>query len=555
MALKYLQNNDRLIDYGSLNALVLDDIPGMRSALKMTLSNFGITRTDIAATAQEVIMRLTNGSQYDLILSDYNLGDGRDGQQLLEELRFRNLITRKTAFVMVTADAMYEAVAASSELTPDDYLLKPFNAELMRNRLDLILHRKLVFSRIYTQFASGDLEAAMLSCEDLIKAKPRFLIDALRQKGEILFAMGRFSDVEALYSQVLDMRELPWARLGLARALHLQGRSREAEQHLVNLLERAPELLSAYDLLADVRLALKDPQGAQRSLQQGASLSGKTVRRQQRLGEIAYDNGDLNVANAAFESALEKGRFSIFVTPVDYGNLCRVQIERGMPQRALDTLKRGKNQLQTSPEGQLVMATMQSVVYTRQGQAESARKSMEEAVRLHKNGVASDGRLMLDLAGSCMANGEPELGDAIVSEVARNAHDSEALLNRTKQIYVDHGREGEGKQILDSATSIVRKLTNEAMLQAKNGDYVGASDRLLEATRTAPRNPRLLMNTAWMLLRRIDVAGYDQGLLCEIRNLLDEAERQAPTHHRLPSLRGMLRDVESRHGGRGKERQ
>ncbi|NTV97462.1 MAG: response regulator, partial [Thiobacillus sp.] len=99
MALQFVSNSENLIDYASLRTLVVDDIPGMRSALKMTLANFGITRTDVAATAQETIYRLNNGS-YDLILADYNLGDGRDGQQLLEELRHRGLIGLQTIYIM-----------------------------------------------------------------------------------------------------------------------------------------------------------------------------------------------------------------------------------------------------------------------------------------------------------------------------------------------------------------------------------------------------------------------------------------------------------------------
>ncbi|MDD5364852.1 MAG: response regulator [Gallionellaceae bacterium] len=547
MALRFVSNNEHLIDYGSLRTLVVDDIPGMRSALKMTLANFGITRTDVASTAQEAIFRLGNGP-YDLILADYNLGEARDGQQLLEELRHRGLITLQTVYVMVTAEAMYERVAATAELAPDDYLLKPFNGEVLRNRLEVIFQRKLAFSEAHRRFAEGDLEGAVAACDSLMRNKPRYLVDALRFKGELLNAMGRFEEGEALYRLVIEMRAVPWARLGLARVLHALGRAQEAEAILLDALAAAPEMMAAYDLLAEVRIARKDLVGAQQSLQEGAAISGKTVRRQQQLGELAYENGDLETARTAFQAALDKGRHSIFVSPADYGNLCRVQVEQGNLNGALDTLKKNKDSLQLAPEGQLVTAVIQSMVHSRSGQADLARRALDEAGRLRGEGVHGDGRLMLDLADSCMTQGRNEESDAIIGEVAKNAHDSEALLSKAREIYARCGRAADGEELLKKATADVRKLNNEGVYLAQKGDFDGAVSRLLTAAKEAPYNPRILMNAAWVLLRDADQNGLKEGGLQEAKRLLDEVERLAPGHSRLPGLRSQVREIEARYG-------
>ena len=369
MSLNAIKGNEQSINYGTLRALVVDDYPGMRSALKMTLSNFGITKIDLASNAAEVLFKVGN-SGYDIILCDFNLGEGRDGQQLLEELRHRGLISLDTAFVMVTAESVYEKVVATAELAPDDYMIKPFSAELMRNRLENILLKKLAFSQVYRQYEANELEASIAACDEVLKNHPKYVVDALRFKGEILNAMGRFQEAEALYQQVISMRAIPWARLGLAKALHLQKKDQEAEEILHDVLEKAPEMLSAYDLLADVRLAKKDSVGAQAALQQGVAISGKTVRRQQKLGAVAQENGDLDTARTAFTTVLEKGQHSVFVSPTDFGNLCRVQMEQGDVNAAMDTLKRGKHTLQASPEGQMVSAVVQSVAHTQAGRNE-----------------------------------------------------------------------------------------------------------------------------------------------------------------------------------------
>jgi len=547
MALQFIKNSDQVIDYGSLRTLVVDDIPGMRSALKMTLANFGVTRTDVASSAQEAIGRLNNG-QYDLILADYNLGEARDGQQLLEELRHRGLINLQTVYVMVTAESVYEKVAATAELAPDDYMLKPFNGEVMRNRLDVIMQRKLAFAEAHRHFAAGEIEAAIACCDELMRTKPRYLVDALRFKGELLNLVGRLEESEALYRRVIAMRAVPWARLGLARSLHAQGKEDEAEAILLDVLDASPELVAAYDLLAEVRITQKDTLGAQIILQKGAAISGRTVRRQQLLGELAYANNDLPTAQAAYEAALEKGRHSIFVTHNDFGNLCRVHVEQGNLKAAEETLKKGKGTLQTTPEGQLVTAVVQSMVYTKSGQGDAAKRALDEAARLRGDGTRGDGRLMLDLAGSCMANNRAEEGDAIVGEVAKNAHDSEALLAKAKQLFAQSGRGEAGEKLLKQATGEVRVLNNEGVILAQKGDFAGAVERLLTACREAPHNPRILMNTVWVLLRAIDHDGFQDEQFQEAKRLLGEAEREAPGHNRLPGLRNHLREIEARFG-------
>ena len=191
MSLPSTRESDTFIDYGALRALVVDDSPGMRNALRLTLSNFGITKIQMVANASEAIFQIKNRI-YAFIMCDFNLGEGRDGQQLLEELRHGNLISLETVFMMVTAESFYEKVVATAELAPDDYMIKPFSAELLRSRLTGILLRKRAFRDVYWHFQAQDLDASMAACDALIRNKPKYAVDALRFKGELLVALGRF---------------------------------------------------------------------------------------------------------------------------------------------------------------------------------------------------------------------------------------------------------------------------------------------------------------------------------------------------------------------------
>ncbi|MDP2029171.1 MAG: response regulator [Thiobacillus sp.] len=539
--------SDTFIDYASLRALVVDDYPGMRNALRLTLSNFGVVKVQLASNASEALFHVKN-KEFDFILCDFNLGDGRDGQQLLEELRHGNLISLETVFMMVTAESYYEKVVATAELAPDDYMIKPFSAEVLRSRLDGILLRKRAFREVYRHFLAQNLEAALVACDDLMRNHPKYVVDALRFKGELLVTLGRFDEAEALYKQVIAMRAIPWARLGLARSLHLQKKDEPAEEELRDVLEHAPSMVAAYDLLADVCLAKKDATAAQEALEKGVAISGKTVRRQQKLGEVAYGNGDLDTARTAYTNTLEKGRHSIFVTPADLGNLCRVQIEQGDLKSVADTLKKNKSSLQGSPEGKLVMAVSQSMMHSQAGNPQEAVKALDEAAGLRSVGTRCDPQMMLDLAGVCMANGRDGEADGIVAEVARNAHDSESLLAKARKIYDEAGRSDAGAALLASATADVRKLNNEGVVLAQKGDYKTAVEKLLTACDEAPYNPRIIMNAVWVILKYIDQVGMDEKMITIARKHLAEAERQAPGHSRISGLRLHLKEVETRFG-------
>ncbi len=153
-----------------------------------------------------------------------------------------------------------------------------------------------------------------------------------------------------------------------------------------------------------------------------------------------------------------------------------------------------------------------------------------------------------DLASACMANGRNEEADAVVAEVARNAHDSEALLAKAKRLYDEAGRMDAGASVLASATGDVRKLNNEGVVLAQRGDYKTAVDKLLTACAEAPYNPRILMNAVWVILKCIDQEGMDEAMIEAARIQLREAERQAPGHPRLTGLHLQMKNVENRFG-------
>ena len=141
----------------SLTALIVDPHSGMRSSLHNMLNLCGITKIDHAVSSGTAIRSLRNKA-YDLIICEYGLGEGQDGQQLLEDLRSNKLIPLWTMFIIVTAERVYERVVSAAELAPNDYILKPFTADTLLDRITRAIEKRATFLPAYELMERGHLK-------------------------------------------------------------------------------------------------------------------------------------------------------------------------------------------------------------------------------------------------------------------------------------------------------------------------------------------------------------------------------------------------------------
>jgi DNA-binding response OmpR family regulator len=114
--------------------LVVDSVPEMQRALAMTLSSFGAEKVEYASKASDALAKMSR-FEFDVVLCDFDLGNGYDGLYLFEEVKERNLIKQSCVFMIVTGERRSQRVISAAEMAPDDYLLKPFTGEVLAQRL------------------------------------------------------------------------------------------------------------------------------------------------------------------------------------------------------------------------------------------------------------------------------------------------------------------------------------------------------------------------------------------------------------------------------------
>lgn len=533
------------IDFTKLRALVVDDHPGMRTSIRTTLSNFGVTKTDMASSAFEAVRRIRQAtSPYELIVCDYHLGEGRDGQQLLEELRLEKLIPMSTVFLIVTAERAYEKVMSAAELLPDDYLIKPFTAEVLMQRLTKVLQKKAVFAPVYARLGNGKTEAAIAQCDRILAEHPQYTIDAIRLKAELLLSIGELDAAEALYEKVIAMRPVPWARMGRARAMFMRGQLAQAEQELIALTQAAPDFLGAFDFLARVQEARGDSAAAQATLQEATTRSPNTLARQKALGEIALVNGAFDVAEHAFKTVVEKGAHSILRHPEDHGRLARAQIEQGKLNDAAATLKDLRHQYHNHPQAEFTALVLEGLKESRAGNAEAARRAVDGALKLREaHDLAASPGLTLDLARACLDTGKEDEGKALIAGLINDDHENERIIQQTRALFAAIGRPEEGESLVQNTVRAAVALNNEAVELARQGDLAGAVERLIRAATDLPNNPQILLNAAQAIFTQIKQSGWDANKAALACRYLAHAKQRKPDHPKVAKVTALSREL------------
>ncbi|MBU2631441.1 MAG: response regulator [Proteobacteria bacterium] len=120
----------------SIKVLIIDDFATMRRILKNVLKQLGfknLVEADDGTTAWEIL----EGQQIDLIIADWNMPK-LTGFELLKKVRASDL-HKSIPFLMVTAEAQKEQVLEAVHAGVSNYVVKPFTAEAIANKLEKIL--------------------------------------------------------------------------------------------------------------------------------------------------------------------------------------------------------------------------------------------------------------------------------------------------------------------------------------------------------------------------------------------------------------------------------
>jgi two-component system chemotaxis response regulator CheY len=120
----------------SINVLIVDDYKTMLRIVRNLLKQIGFDNVEEASDGQEALTKLRAGS-FGLIISDWNM-EPMTGLDLLKEVR-ADARLKSLPFIMVTAESKTENVIAAKQAGVSNYIVKPFNAETLKDKIEKVL--------------------------------------------------------------------------------------------------------------------------------------------------------------------------------------------------------------------------------------------------------------------------------------------------------------------------------------------------------------------------------------------------------------------------------
>ena len=119
----------------SMPVLIVDDYKTMIRIIRNLLKQLGFANVDEAGDGSAAL-NMMRGKDYGLVISDWNM-EPMTGYELLKEVRADPALA-PTPFIMVTAESKTENVIAAKKAGVNNYIVKPFNAQTLKNKIDAV---------------------------------------------------------------------------------------------------------------------------------------------------------------------------------------------------------------------------------------------------------------------------------------------------------------------------------------------------------------------------------------------------------------------------------
>ncbi len=122
----------------NMKILVVDDFSTMRRIVKNVLKQIGFEKLEEAEDGAQAYSKLQNGN-FDFVVSDWNMPN-LDGMGLLKKIRSDEKL-KDLPVLMVTAEAEKEKVVEAIKAGVNNYIVKPFTAEVLKEKMDKIFEK------------------------------------------------------------------------------------------------------------------------------------------------------------------------------------------------------------------------------------------------------------------------------------------------------------------------------------------------------------------------------------------------------------------------------
>lgn len=478
--------------------LIIEDQKAFQVMLKGQLINLGAKGVEAKRTGEAGIAAYLR-KPFDILLVDYNLGRGKNGRQVLEELKHRGAFKEDTIFFIITGDNTRPMVLSALELQPDDYLTKPFSHRVLRSRISRAYKRRMWLKDVFKLLFQQDYLACIEACQRHIDSQSRYAGYCQRLQIELYNKTQQTDSAERAISDLLQQGSQPWVMMKLAETRLLQQRPEDALEIIAAVLKKMPNAIEAQDLKTQCYLAMKDNNEALQSARTSITMAPFSIDRQTLLANIARDNGEYEIAKQAMNNVLQIARTSVFRHVEHLCNYLRAildasehadsrqQIAKYQTEATME-LQRARydqNLVYSDLNFDTIEAVLSSRINAFNGHLREAQKYLNKAVGDEINaGFSITPEILADVIIVLLDMGEFERASELVNSEQAKQH-----FNRHTRSIVE-----ERSQLAAQTEKTFRQIHQRGITLYQKHRYVEALQTFREALQLAPLNSGAALN-------------------------------------------------------------
>jgi tetratricopeptide (TPR) repeat protein len=503
-----------------------------------------------------------DGKGYDIILCEFELGDNRSAQELLEEVRRKRLVPLGCIFIMISSEQQRDRVMSVLEFAPDAYILKSENTpEMVEKRIAEAIADREELLPIYAAIDRKKHEDALRLCNEYIAGNGRLAQKVKRLRGFVYLELRDYENARLAYEELLQADSKmqggqAYAKNGLARSLFHLGRKDEAETMMREVTAEHPDYMQGYDSLSELLLGTGRGAEAQQVMQKAVDRSPKRYDRQQLLALTALENEDYATSRTALTKVTREGKYLTTNHPSNYALLAESQLELGNFNDAMKALREAGeffNKTELSKTAEFCNATMEHAIHTRKGDTKLAEAALQKAVDIHLSGASDfasvNERLQANFAVQCFAAGHTDVAENAL-EVALQSSAKSADIVRKIAAKKLTNRPEVLHNVMASTEKAERALsqTLDNVLTLFKSGSIDEAMRIIETmVRDAPNNPEILAKAAQISLMYIEHSGFDKQRFDHANDLVAQIQRLSPDSKHVRILHLLSDRVRKKH--------
>lgn len=286
---------------------IIDDSQVFVSLLKSMLIRFGFKNENIDSTTEsEKALRILKNNSFDIVFCDYNMNHHIDGALILDEIKTKKLLKNSSVFICLTGDNSLSVITYFIELEPDDYLIKPFKANDLIDRLKKVMNRKEVLHPLISLVDNKKFSSAISLCEEFKFDNPQYIPYILRIEADCHLKLNEIESAKRIYLEASKSSDSLWPEIGYGNTLRIEGEYEKAKDIFKGILKLKPTHPIARKNLAMCMLASNDILGALSEFSFLKKINPANPQRDLVLANLLFSTGHFNASTQSYQRYSEK---------------------------------------------------------------------------------------------------------------------------------------------------------------------------------------------------------------------------------------------------------